>query len=442
MGIQNFPAQLQPIIQENWLEQQFQQAIRATLGFRSIADRELIPNKVGELVRKTRAGLLPVDTTPLDPTQNSNFDNGMTPQQWGVEQYDLTMFPYGKTMDLNTVNEGVGMARRFVQNAYALGEQAIRTLETLARDRLFSKYLGGNTRVKTTLGAPATTVAVDDIRGFQTTWDSKGTPIAVSAGNPVNVVIGASTYVVTGVIADGANTSTAPGGISGTLTTSTNVTVTDGTENLPVVLANAPLVLRPSVANAMRPTTFDLAAGDSMQFLNQIMTAVAFMRDNGVPTIDGYYNWYGDNQTLLSLFRDDDFKLLFRGEYGAKEYQQGQIFTLAGVKYHPNNMAPQQKLKGLNIRRSIICGQGTLVEGQFEGQDDQDTEDSLHTKFKVDGITMINREPMDRLGEIVAQSWKWIGDYTVPTDITTTAATVPTATSSAYKRSIVLESVA
>lgn len=442
MGIQNFPTALQPIIQQNWLEQQFEQAIKATLGFRSIADRELIPNKIGETVTKTRAGLLPVDTTPLTPSNvNTNFDNGLTAQNWGVEQFTLTMHPYGKTMDLNTVQEGVGMARRFVQNAYALGEQAIRTIETLARDALFAAYLGGNTRVTQTLGAPGTTVHVDDIRGFLMTWAANGTPVAVSPSNPVNVVIGADTYSVTGATADGSNVSTAPNGVSGTLTTATNCTVADGTLNNAVVLANAPTVLRPHASGVMRATTAALVAGDTMQFINQIMGAAALMRDNGVPSIDGYYHWYGDNQTILGLFKDPEFQLLFRGEYGAREWQQGTMFQLGGVKFLPNNMAPQQTLGALKIRRSIICGQGALIEGQFQGQNDQDTEDSLHTKFEIDGVTMITREPMDRFAEIIAQSWKWIGDYTVPTDITTTSATVPTANSSAYKRAIVLESL-
>ena len=40
MGIQNFPAALQPIIQQGFLEREFEQALRSRLGYRAVADRE------------------------------------------------------------------------------------------------------------------------------------------------------------------------------------------------------------------------------------------------------------------------------------------------------------------------------------------------------------------------------------------------------------------
>ena len=39
MGIQNFPVSLQPIIQQGFLEREFQQALRSRLGYRACADR-------------------------------------------------------------------------------------------------------------------------------------------------------------------------------------------------------------------------------------------------------------------------------------------------------------------------------------------------------------------------------------------------------------------
>ena len=88
MGIQNFPAALQPIIQQGFLEREFQQALRSRLGYRACADREEIAVGIGETLTKTRAGLKPTVTTPLAPATNTNFDNGLTPIHWGVEQYD------------------------------------------------------------------------------------------------------------------------------------------------------------------------------------------------------------------------------------------------------------------------------------------------------------------------------------------------------------------
>jgi hypothetical protein len=103
MGIQNFPAALQPIIQQGFLEREFEQALKSRLGYRACADREIIAVGIGETLTKTRAGLKPSVTTPLTPATNTNLDNGLTPGSWGVEQYTITINHYAATIDLNMV---------------------------------------------------------------------------------------------------------------------------------------------------------------------------------------------------------------------------------------------------------------------------------------------------------------------------------------------------
>ena len=435
MGIQNFPAALQPIIQQGFLEREFQTGLQSRLGFRAIADREEIPNKVGETVTKTRRGLKAPTTTPLTPSSNTNLDNGLTPAAWTIEQYTLNMNMYGDTIDLNMVTQGVGIAKQFMANAQVNGVQANQSLNRLARDALFNSYLGGNTRVKTTLGAPATTVAVDDIRGFRNVLVN-GVVTAISVANPMTVTIGAGSYTLTGAVADVTNTSTAPGGISGTLTLSANVSVSDGTAGNAVVSATAPLVLRPS----SKTSTSGLLKTDLLT-MQLVLSAVASLRSNNVPTIDGMYNCYLDDNHLLELFQDGDFKLLYRGAYGSDTYRNGQIIELLGVRFVPTNEAYQQTLSGVPIRRAIVCGQGALVEGDFAstGYSDIDNgEDSL--KQMIGGVCMVTREPLDRLQQIIAQSWYWIGGFAVPTDATANTLIIPTASNSYFKRAVVLES--
>src|SRR5574340_211358 len=146
MGIQNFPAALQPIIQQGFLEREFDQAMRSKLGYRACADREDIAVGIGETLTKTRAGLRPSVTTPVPPNTNTNLDNGLSPGSWGVEQYTITINHYAATTDLNMVTSRVGIASQFLQNAYVNGEQAARSLDELARNALFNAYFGGNTR--------------------------------------------------------------------------------------------------------------------------------------------------------------------------------------------------------------------------------------------------------------------------------------------------------
>ena len=84
MGIQNFPLSLQPIIQQGFLEREFEHALTSRLGYRDIADREPFSVGIGETLTKTRAGLKPSVTIPLVPSTNTNLDNGLTPRTVGV----------------------------------------------------------------------------------------------------------------------------------------------------------------------------------------------------------------------------------------------------------------------------------------------------------------------------------------------------------------------
>lgn len=435
MGIQNFPAALQPIIQQGFLEREFQEGLRAKLGFRAIADREPFANAVGESITKTRRGLKAAATTPLNPANNTNLDNGLTASGWTVEQYTLAINMYGDSIDLNMVTSRVGIASQFLQNARVNGEQAMRTLDVLARDSLYNAYLGGNTRVRTTLGAPAATISVDDIRGFQTVFVN-GQLVPVSATNTLSVTVGGDVYTLTGAAADGSNVSTAPNGISGTLTFSGNVTVADGTAGNAVQAAVAPTVIR----SGARSTTAGLTTGDTLKMLD-ILAGVSQLRDNGVPDIAGAYNYYADNTQILGLFSDSNFQTLYRGAYGSAEYKDGQVFELLGARFIPTNLAPQQTLAGKKIRRGILCGQGALVEGDFESTGYSDVPDAEGEQVMVDDICMVTREPLDRLKQIVAQSWYWIGGFTVPTDLTANPNVIPTASNSYYKRGVVFESL-
>ena len=58
--------------------------------------------------------------------------------------------------------------------------------------------------------------------------------------------------------------------------------------------------------------------------------------------------------------------------------------------------------------------------------------------FERVGLT---REAIDRLQQIIAQSWYWIGGFCAPSDTTTTPNTIPTATNAAFKRAVVVEHI-
>lgn len=476
--LNDLPLSLQSIIQQGYLERRFMQALRAKLGFRTIADREDFSGKIGETVTKTRVGLLAPVTTPMAPAQVSDITSGLTPGQYAVEQYVLGIAQYANPLELNVATSAVAIDDVFLQNAYVLGENSMRSVDTIARNALFDRYMGGNTRVTTTLGSAGTAVKVDDVRGFFQTLNSEGQVVSVSASNPlvvafyVNNVI-TNTYTLVGVVADGvqpalnpwnasltfsgtgSNSSTAPGGFSGTLTFSTNVTVADGTAANSVVAATAPLIMRPSTtAGLMASNTAAISASTQVNnaqlTMQMVLTAKATMASNAVPpvTATGNYVLFHDPLHATGLYNDPEFQSFFRGQPQTQEYRQGVIATQLGVTFVETNQSFIQQLAGVggsgNVRRAVLCGQGALVEGVFTrtaaaAQSAASPSSGLITV--VDDIMHITRPPLDVVQQVITQSWAYIGGFTAPTDTTCSPTTVATASNAALKRAIILESL-
>ena len=441
MPIQNFPAALQPIIQQNFLTREFEEALHSVLGYRAICDREVFATGIGETVTKTRRGLKVPVTTPLPPNTNTNLDNGLVPTGWGVEQYTLSLNMYGDTIDLNTVTSRVGIVEQFLQNAKVNGVQAGQSLDRLARNALFGAYLGGNSRVRVTLGSAGTAIAVDDIRGFQYS-SVNGVPTPLSTGATMAVTVGSTVYTLVGAAADGSNVSTTPGGVSGVLTFSSAVSTADGTALNVVNAVTGATIIRPNG----RPTATQLVAGDTLTMAT-VLNAVAQLRSNAVPGVGGsdMYHCYLDPISARQLFADNDFRQLFQGVGLDTTFRVGRLESpFLGVRFFPTTEAyvqPHPTIAGALIRRPIVVGQGAIIEGDFAGMGAKDVAPADSLMEMVDDICMVTREPLDRLQQIVAQSWYWIGGFVAPTDLTGNSAIIPTASNAAYKRAVVIETV-
>jgi hypothetical protein len=339
------------------------------------------------------------------------------------------------------VTSRVGIASQFLQNAYSNGEQAARSLDDLARNALFNPYFGGNTRVRVTLTAAGPAVSVDDIRGFQTIFIN-GVQQSVSTTNTLLVTIGADSYTLIGATADATNVSTAPNGISGVLTLSANVTVSDGTAGNTVQAATASLILRPNG----RTNTSLITSTDQLTMSN-VLDAVANLRLNAVPDIDGSYNCYLDPISARQLFADQDFQRLFIGLTSANEVfkpGQGVVNEFLGLRFVLTNESFVQTAPSVPnafVRRPIVVGQGALIEGDYAGMAAADVAPADSIVSIVDDVCMVTREPIDRLQQIIAQSWYWMGGFCAPSDVTTTPMTVPTATNACFKRAVMIEHI-
>ena len=438
MAITNFPPSLQALIQQGFLEREFQHALNSRLGYRAVADREKFAVGIGETLTKTRPGLKPAVTTPLGASTNTNLDNGLTPTGYSVEQFTISMNHYAATTDLNIVTSRVGIADQFLLNAAINGEQAARSLDELARNALFASYFGGNTRVRTALASANPNIAVDDIRGFQQVFVN-GVQVNVSAGNPLAVLIGSSNaYSLINATPDATNTSGAPGGVSGVLTFSGNVTVADGALNSTVFAVTGSAIARPG----NRTNTAQLTAADTLT-MGVLLNAVAILRQNAVPEIDGAFNCYLDPISARQLFSDPDFRQLFTGATSANQvFKRGMVNDFLGLRFVPTTEAYVQPLPGSNtalVRRPIVCGKGALIEGDFAGMISEHIRPADSIVNVVDEVVMVTREPIDRLQQIIAQSWYWIGGFCAPSDVTTNPTTINTATNAAFKRAVMIE---
>lgn len=437
MSIDSLPPPLQPLIQSGYLYHSFRDGLQSKLGFRAIADRERFAIGIGETITKTRAGLLIPSITPLDPSSNQALDNGLMSQGWMIEQYTLALNTYGATIDLNMETSQVAIDDMFVTNTTKLGLHALQSLDRLARNALYAVYLGGNSFVTSPPSAPLPTLQVDSVVGFESVLGN-GTLIAVSSANPMTVTVGRSLYQLIGTTRDHVNVSSLAGlgGVSGTLTFASAVTVSDAALGSAVVSAVAPTILRPND----RAATSQLRDGDRLT-LPLLLDAVAQLRSNNIPDFDGTYHCYLDSMTMSALFQDADFKSLYSGSADSESYRQGHVSELLGVTFVTTTEAPQQTLAltGKHIRRAILCGRGALIEGDFEGLGSSDLEPEPRFHQFIDGICVLVREPLDRFQEIIAQSWKWRGGFCVPTDITATANVIPTASQAIWKRAVVIE---
>ena len=414
MALNNLPEEIQDAIQDGILERDFKDSLTAQATFRDIADREEFPANVGETITKTRAGLLPTAKTPLNNSNNADLTSGIQKKQFPIEQYSMTVDQYGDGTDLNFVKSRVAIASVFTRNAKALGEQASRTIDELARDALVSNYLGGNTFVAETLAATGAAVKVDDANGF-------------AAGQ--SVAVNDTLYTVLSVAFDAANVSVlkAFGARSGTITFTANVSVANGTAGKAVRKADAAYVIDGSASTLLA---------------DHLLDAKAQLQANGVaPLESGYYRAYANPKHAKGLFADASVKNLLQGEISSEDARRGVIHRLHGVEIVSTNMNPQFTRGAATLYQMPVVGQGALIEGVFTSNGyAENIGGQISHMVSVNDVMHVTRPPLDALGQVVTQSWAYIGGFTAPTDKNTTPDVLPSASNAALKRAVIIQS--
>lgn len=409
MPVNAFPASLQNIIQNGLLERTYEEALIPQFLYRGLCTKRPVNANIGETIIFTRTGLLVPTETPLTPGTDPS------PEEYTVEQYSLTIAQYAKTMDTHMLSSAVALASKFLENNQKLAINAAQSLNRVCRNKLYNAYLSGNTKA-VGAGTASTSLVVADANGF-TTVLVNGKQEAVSASNPLAISIAGGSPV--NVVAVNSATKT--------LTLESAQTWSDGAS---VVATNAPLILRPNA----RATTAAVTSSDKAT-LGLFLDAVAALRANNVPTFGGYYAAHIDPTTERQLFADADFREAYRGRGDSPVWRDASLGRFAGIDWVRNTETPTTTgTGGLTIRRPMVCGADCCIEGPFEGMGTLLGEANVAQGVvqMVQGIAFIQRPPLDRLQQVIASSWSWVGDYAVPTDATT-------GTPAQYKRCVVIE---
>lgn len=459
MPIDNVPAVQSIIEQTNLLERRFNDPLEALLAYTRLSDNEMFPNGIGETFTKTRPALFPLSAalTPLNPANNVALDNGLTDQYYPFEQYQLAINEYALSTTVNIKQDRTLIQRIFLQNVYALAENAARTLEALTSQTVHNASQSGATFCTTAVSAGQTTIHVDNLIGFDKVFsstNSPGLPTATSGSNLVtfSVINGTTGAVkaanITGNLAvfDATNTSTMiQGGVaygkSGTITLSSAYAGTAAVAGDTVIATDGSYVLRPNA----KQNRYQLASTDVVT-LQLFAQATAKLRARNVPPLpNGNYVAIIDPVVWPQLTADPAFQYATMGSMGTGYYKNALVNQTLGIEFINSTMVPAYTTNtaGVVARHAIVAGRGAMIKGTFQGHVDaaRQAGDMQNSDIRLLGqqIALITRGPLDRLQQFVTQSWNWVGAFTAPTDYTSTPLIIPTTDNCRYKRFVEIE---
>jgi len=458
-------AEVRAVVQENTLERAFHDNLYANILYRGEATPVPWPAGVGDTQIFTSPGLMPVDMRPRVPGTDP------TPKTYALEQWTAQMQQYDGTIDTHMPSSYSAIAQLFLRNTKQLGLQAGQTLNRVARNRLFNAGLDGWTVADGAQG-PTTTLRVKRLNGFTTARNpllSGASNVrfdTVSTNNPLSVRIydqagpAQVTRNVIGYTPDNPGDTVGPG----TITLSAAVTVLDGAY---VYSYDATAIVRSGGGFSVR----DLTATTDIPTLANIRTAVSQMWLQNAPAHpDGRFHVQLDPVSQALLFADSEFQRLMTSLPDYYSYREFALGELLGCVFYRNSESPTPDTvvagttgvftlddpfpgelyntglpTGTPVHRILFTGQGAIME-YYTDLNELITDAGITGKVADPRITnngieinservqFIIRAPLNRTQDMVATTWKFIGDWPTRTDAVTGSA-------SRYKRTVVIEHV-
>ena len=431
------PAIITSMVQDRTLERMFHDSLYPLNLFRGEAKPEEWPANLGENQTFTRAGIISPNLNALTPGVDP------VPGTYNMEQWEVNAAQYGGTLDTHMPTSSVTMAPMFLRNTQQLGLVAAMTLNRLTRAKLLNAYESGQTVCTPAGVGPTNTITLKSLNGF-TRALSNGRYLPISGANPLTVTMDAVGGAVTRTVTAYVPT------IAGDELGGGTVTLSGGAvtwlDRAYFTAAN-----KPYIQLVGGGTSIDAITSTDILTLQDVIDSVALLRNANVPTFpDGYYHVHLDPRGEAELFKDAAFRQLNTSLPDYIHYRELAIGTLLGCVFYRNVEMPKAETvdltvdpvtgkardpyvgelttgAGLSVYRAFVFGAGTIYE-KYIPEERYISEAGVTGKvgeFSIvnnslqvmtDRIRYIIRSPLDRLQQVVSQSWSWSGDFAIPTD--------------------------
>ena len=131
--------QVRALVLEGLLERAFHDSLFPRMLFRGDAEQKAWTANLGDSMYFTGAGLLDISLKP----QQANVDP--TPSTYSNEQWIGQLNSYSGSIDTNIPTSVNAIADLFIRNAQQLGLAAAKTVNRLARNKMYNAALDGQT---------------------------------------------------------------------------------------------------------------------------------------------------------------------------------------------------------------------------------------------------------------------------------------------------------
>ena len=438
----------QPLVQENLLEQQFEESLFPELLFRNLVTKsEKWISHLGDTKLFTADGLLKPKTKPkvadVDPT----------PSVTQKEQWAATLQQWDDTQDVKMVGDYLAIASLFLRATINSGLQAGRSLNRIIRDRFFNMAEAGWT-VADGAQSATTSLKVKRLNGFTTARNTNagGSLVRhdpITSSNYLDIEVwdtsGSPAYVSRRAIAfeaDDPNDQLGPG----TLTLNSAVTVAD---RAVVKAGNRTYVTRVGGGDK----TDDIGSTD-IPTMDTVSDMVGRMRQSLVPEMgDGTYHCHMDPRSEILLFKDPAFQNLHRGTvFESEAYAKLAITRMLGCTFYRNvdnpldstvdggatatydePFAPElwsngNASTGVRMHRMLFVGAGAMREYVSDlsellteaGVQGKVSNNAVATpngiELNVRGVQWLLRAPQNRTMDVCAVTWKFMGTWVARPD--------------------------